>query len=302
MEDITYESIKPYLLEETIDGSRITCIFKIEDQTFESVGNIKTNMKDGTARVTKMVKNTALGRLRSTVLRVLRRAVGGGFAGTAVSMAGNEAMRQGTDTIKHSQKDKEEAIIRAFEKITGDLAYEGGKWRLAKEFSEFEKRLKKNPLTKAYDKKILARMLVEMSRADGTIEKEEKEFFDDFLTEETGLLGELMRAPTVSMVECEEITKDGKENVFMIVAAVALSDNEYEDEERFRLEEFAQLMGFSDEKMEELLRYAQDYTIEMYIRSNDVMSRDQVYAFADKIGMERTEAERTQIRIDKRLN
>lgn len=300
--EITYESIRPYLLEEAIDGSKITCKFKVEDQEFESSANIKTNMKDGTARVTKMVKNTALGRLRSTVLRVLRRAVGGGFAGTAVSMAGNEAMRQGTDSIKHSQKDKEEAIVRAFEKITAELTFEGGKWRLAKEFSEFEKRLKKNPITKAYDKKILARMLVEIARADGAIEKEEKEFFEDFLNEETGTLGELMRAPAVSVVECEEITKEGKENVFMIVAAVAISDHEYEDEERFRLEEYATMMGFDDDKRDDLIRYAQDYTIEMYIRANDVMTRDEVYAFADKIGMDRGEAERTQIRLDKRLN
>jgi len=121
------------------------------------------------------------------------------------------------------------------------------------------------------------------------------------LTDETGKLGELVRSPAISVVECEEVSKEGKENVFMIVAAVALTDNEFADEEKLKLEEYSQMFEFTDMKQEELLRYAQDYTIESWIRGNGKMSRDDVYAFADKIGMDRGEAERTQIRIEKRL-
>lgn len=300
--EITYEAIKPYILEEKIQGSKVFCKFQVDNQVFESIGIIRINTSDGKERVTRMVKNTAVGRLRSTILQVLRRAVGGGFVGTAVSMAGNEIVRQGTDGIKHSRKDKENAVVEAFEKITTEITYEGGRWRLATEFSEFEKLIRRQPLTKAYDKKILARMLVEMARADGTIEKEEKAFFDDFLTEETGGLRDLMRAPAISVVECEEVNNEARENVFMIVAAVALTDNEFADEEKQKLEEYSQMFDFKDEKHEELLRYAQDYTIEAYIRANGNMSRDEIYAFADKIGMERGEAERTQIRLEKRLN
>lgn len=300
--EITYESIKPYILEEKIEGTKVNCVFKIDGETFEAYSNVKSNTKDGATRVKKMVTNTAIGRARSMVLRVLRKAVGGGFAGTAVSMAGNEVLRQGTDGLKVSKGDKQAAVVRAFEKISLELAYEGGKWRLATEFSEFEKLIKRNPLTKAYDRKILARMLVEMARADGTIEAEEKAFFDDFLTQETGSLRDLMRAPAISMVECEEVTENARENVFMIVAAVALTDNEFADEEQLKLDEYSQMFEFTERKHEELLRYAQDYTIETYIKSKGNMSRDEIYAFADKINMDRGEAERTQIRLEKRLN
>lgn len=299
---ITYELVKPYLLEEKVQGSKMLCKFQVENEVFETQAPIRSSNAQGKDRVVKMVRNTALGRLRSTVLQVLRRAVGGGFAGTAVSMAGAEVARQGTDTIRYSRKEKEEAVAKAFEKIMPELTFEGGRWRLAKEFSEFEKLVRRSPLTKAYDKKILARMLVEMARADGTIEKEEKEFFDDFLNEETGNLRDLMRAPAISMVECEEVTKEAQENIFMIVAAVALTDNEFAEEERQKLSEYAQMFDFQPAREEELLRYAQDYTIEMYVRSHGQMSRDEIYAFADKIGMERSEAERTQIRLERRLN
>lgn len=300
--EITYESIKPYILEEKVDGSKVLCKFQVDNQVFDSFAHVKTGAKGGSDRVKKMVTNTALGRLRSSVLRVLRSAVGGGFAGTAVSMAGNEVIRQGTDGLKVSKKDKEAAVVKAFEKIAIELTLEGSKWRLATEFSEFEKLIKRTPLTKAYDKKILARMLVEMARADGTIEAEEKAFFDDFLNSETGSLGELMRAPSISMVECEEVSEEARDNVFMIVAAVALTDNEFADEEQLKLDEYSQMFEFSVKKHEELLRHAQDYTIEAYVRANGQMTRDEIYAFADKIGMERGEAERTQIRLEKRLN
>lgn len=300
--EVTYESIKPYLVEEQVEGSKMNCKFQVENEVFESSASIRSDNSGGKTRVVKMVRNSAIGRLRSTVLQVLRRAVGGGFAGTAVSMAGSEVARQSTESIRYSRKEKEQAVIVAFEKIMTEITYEGGRWRLAKEFSEFEKLVRRSPLTKAYDKKILARMLVEMARADGTIEKEEKAFFDDFLNEETGSLRDLMRAPAISMVECEEVSKDARENVFMIVAAVALTDNEFADEERQKLNEYSQMFDFHPDKEEELLRYAQDYTIESYVRANGNMTRDEVYAFADKIGMQRSEAERTQIRLEKRLN
>jgi len=298
--EITYESIKPYLLEENTEGSKVFCKFEIEGEVFEATSHIRRGKQKGNKRVTSMVKNTAIGRMRSMVLRVLRRAVGGGFAGTVTSMAGNEVIRQQTDGLKFSRKQKEAAVVKAFESITSEIAFDNGKWRLATEYSEFEKRIKREPLTKAFDKKVLARLLVEMARADGNIASEEKNFFDSFLTEETGKLGSLMRAPAVSIVECEEVSDDAKENVFMITAAVALTDHEFADEEKQKLDEYAQMFGFDEKKQEELLKFAQDYTIESAIKAKGKMTRDEVYDFAERIGMDKGEAERTQIRVEKR--
>lgn len=299
---VTYESIKPYILEEKLDGGKMFCKFQIENQTFEATGSIKTVNKKGAARITNQVKNTAIGRMRTMVMSVLRRAVGGGFAATVTSMAGNEVIRQQTEGVRYNAKEKESGTIKAFESILSEITYEGGKWRLAKEFSEFEKIIRRSPLTKSYDKKILARMLVEMAKADGSVSKEEKDFFNDFLNEDTGNLGSLMRAPSVSVVECEEISSDAKENVFMLTAAVALTDDEFSDEERLKLDDYAQMLGFGDHKKDQLLRFAQDYTIESAVKARGNMNRDEIYEFADKIGMERSEAERAAIRLEKRLN
>jgi tellurite resistance protein len=299
--NITYESIKPYILEENLDASKMHCKFQIDNKVFEATGGIRASTKKGAARITNQIKNTAIGRMRTVVMGVLRRAVGGGFAATVTSMAGNEVIRQQTEGVRFSAKEKEAGVIKAFESILSEVTYEGGKWRLATEFSEFEKIIRRSPLTKSYDKKILARMLVEMAKADGSVSKEEKEFFEDFLTDETGNLGSLMRAPSVSIVECEEISADAKENVFMITAAVALTDDEFSDEEQLKLDDYAQMLGFTDKKKSDLLRYAQDYTIETAVKSRGNMSRDEIYSFADSIGMDRSEAERAAIRLEKRL-
>ena len=34
--EITYESIKPYILEEKIEGTKVNCVFKIDGETFEA--------------------------------------------------------------------------------------------------------------------------------------------------------------------------------------------------------------------------------------------------------------------------
>lgn len=302
--EITYDSIRPYLLEETMENSSMLCKFKIEDQVFDAKGFVRVDNKSGAARVTRMVKTTAIGRLRSMVLRTVRQAVGGGFAGTTASMVGNEMMRQQTEGVQFSRKDKEAAVVNAFESIAAEIYYDNDSnaWRVNRELSEFELLLRKSPIEKPYDKKVLARLLVEMARADGTIEAEEKEFFSSFLSEETGNLGQLMRAPAISFVECEEIGKDVQQNVFMITAAVALADDDFSIEEQDKLEEYAEMFEFSEDKRKDLLRLAQDYTIENIVKTKGAMTRDDLYALADRLGMDRNEAERTQIRLEKRMD
>ncbi|MCP4438244.1 MAG: TerB family tellurite resistance protein [Aureispira sp.] len=302
--EITYSLIKDTIVEEKIEGGKLYCTFKIEGEVFEETGFVKSDNK-GAAKVTRMVKTTAIGRMRSVVLRVLRKAVGGGFAGTMVSMGGAEAIRQQTDGAQFSRADKEKATVGAFQKVLkgGEIFYddENKRWRVSRELSAFEKKLKRDPLESPYDRKILARMLVEMARADGSIAAEEKEFFENFLTEETGSLGQLMRAPSVSVVECEEISEELQGTVFMIVAAVAITDHDFDESEKQKLMEYSEMFGFKDDKRDELMVMAQDYTVEAYVKAKGEMSRDDLYAFADRIGMKRDDAERAQIRLEKRL-
>lgn len=303
--EVTYASIKPYVLEEVVENSTIKCKFQVEEEIYEATGYIRVDQKAAaTHNIKNMARSSIMGRIRSSLSSLIYKVTGGGLVGNVASMASSETIRQNVSTTSFSRADQEKAIIDAFKKIQHQLYFdeETKAWRIARIFSDFERRLKANPIAKAYDKKILARMLIEMSRADGEVEETEREFLNGFLSAETGTLVELMRRPPVSQVECEEITKEGKENVFMIVAAMAISDHQFEEAEKTKLTYYSEMMGFTETKHLELLRLAQDYTIEAIIREGSELSRDEIYQFADKIGMERGEAERAQVRFDKRVN
>jgi hypothetical protein len=303
--EITYAGIKPYILEETFTNANAACKFQIEDEIYEAAGSVRVDTKNsGTHNIKNMARNSIIGRIRSSLSSIIYKVTGGGLLGNVASMAGNESIRQNVSTTSFSRADQEKAVVDAFKKIIQHLYFdeEKGAWRVARIFSDFERRLKANPITKAYDKKTLARMLIEMSRADGQMEDSEREFLSGFLSAETGTLVDLMRRPPISRVECEEVTKEGRENVFMIVAAMAISDYEFEEAEKVKLAEYGEMMGFTADKQAEILRIAQNYTIEAFIREGSELSRDEIYKFGESIGMERTEAERAQVRFDKRIN
>lgn len=300
--EVTYDSIKPLILEERLEGSTMHCKFKVEGEIFEAKNAVRVDSANTGNKIKSMVRLNLISRMRSSLMRVIRSAVGGGVAGNTAAMVGNEVVRSKTSGTNYSASDKKQAVVDAFQRIAIDLYFdeETNAWKIARLLSEFERRIKKNPITIPYDKKTLARLLIEMAKADGQIAQEEKEFFTEFLDEDTGSFAELLRSPTLSRVELEEISSEAKENVFMITVAVALADKEFDKSEEEKLEEYADMMGMDDRQSETLVKLAQDYTIESAIQLSGKMSREEVYAFADKIGMSREEAERAQIRFDKR--
>jgi DhnA family fructose-bisphosphate aldolase class Ia len=129
-------------------------------------------------------------------------------------------------------------------------------------------------------------MLVEMARADGRIEEQERLFFEHFLNEETGRLADLMRAPVLTPKDCKEVTANVRSTIFMLVAAVALTDNEFNERERQQLDRFARLLNFEEAEQLELLSVAQTYTIEVaYKAQKGNLSTEELYTIANQIGM-----------------
>ena len=78
------------------------------------------------------------------------------------------------------------------------------------------------------------------------------------------------------------------------------ADHSLADEEKIKLDDFAEYFEFKDKDRDEYIRLAQDYTIENLIKDKGRLTREELYEFADNIGMDRGEAERAQIKVDKR--
>lgn len=286
MIELTYKSIQPYLIEEVQQGEIMYCKFRIEEQEFEAEARIE---KAGASKgLGLIVKNP--NRMRSMLLRALNKGIGK-----------KQVIDEKVPQVYFSKKELEAAVVLAFESILDEIVYieTTDKWRLATHFSAFEVFISQNPLKEHYDKKIMSRMLVEMARADGRIEEEERLFFSHFLNDEMGRLSDLIIAPYLTKDDCRKVSENGRFTIFLIIAAVALTDNQLEVEEQAKLNRFAEIFGLKAQKQQELFQIAQDYTLEIILKvETKPLDLEKLYAFADKIAMDRAHAKEVQAKFN----
>jgi hypothetical protein len=282
---LTYKSIQPYITGEVQQGEIMYCRFLVEEREFEAeVGIEKIDESNGLG---VMVKNP--NRMRSMLLRVLNKGI-----------RSKKALEEDTPQIYFSKKELEAAVVLAFESILDEIIYieTTGKWHLATQFSDFEVYIRQHPLKENLDKRIMSRMLVEMARADGRIGQEERLFFSHFLNDEMGRLSDLITAPYLNKEDCKKVTKRGRLTIFVIVAAVALVDNQLQVEEQDKLDRFAEIFEMAAKKRQELFQIAQDYTLETKLKvQTKPLSLNALHDFADKIAMDRVHAEQVQAKF-----
>ena len=285
MIELTYKSIQPYILEEVQRGEMMYCKFLVEEEEFETEVAIE---KAGETKGLSLIGKNP-NKMRSMLLRALNKGI-----------RKKEVLEDDVPQVYFSKKELEAAAVLAFESILDEIVYieTTNKWHLATQFSDFEVFIRQNPLKEDYDKKIMSRMLVEMARADGRIEQEERLFFSHFLNDEMGSLSDLITAPYLTKADCKKVSENGRFTIFVIVSAVALTDNELEGEEQDKLNRFAEIFGLKAQKQQELFQIAQDYTLEIMLKVEaKSLSLEDLHAFADKIAMDRTHAEQVQTRF-----
>jgi tellurite resistance protein len=285
MIELTYKSIQSYIVEEEQRGEMMYCKFSVEEQEFET--EVAIERVGESKGLGLMVKNP--NKMRSMLLRALNKGI-----------RKKQVQEEDVPHVYFSKKELEAAAVLAFESILDEIVYieTTDKWHLATQFSDFEVFIRQNPLKENYDKKIMSRMLVEMARADGRIEEEERLFFSHFLNDEMGKLSDLITAPYLTKADCNKVSKNGRLTIFVIVSAVALTDNELEVEEQDKLNRFAEIFGLKAQKQQELFQIAQNYTLEIMLKVEaKSLELEELHAFADKIAMDRTHAEQVQAKF-----
>lgn len=272
MPPINYRAIQPYLIEQYIEEDSLYCTFKIEGEKLESSAPIIEI--DKKVELTKLVSNPS--KVRSLLGKAVRRAIGKSKVLEAQKAA----------PTSYSTAALERAVVQAFEGILDQIVYieTTDKWHLATQFSNFEVFLRQNPLQERYDKTIMARMLVEMTRADGRITEQERLFFEHFLNEDTGHLSVLLQTPALVEQDCLKVSAAGRETVFLVVAAAALADYDIQAEEQEKLVEYANLFGLETGRRKELLAIAQEYTLELALKAETrLWSEVELIELAQKI-------------------
>ncbi|HWN67227.1 MAG TPA: hypothetical protein VNM90_06280, partial [Haliangium sp.] len=171
----------------------------------------------------------------------------------------------------------------------------------------FMRQLVDAPATTRYDRLVSVRMLTEIASADGQLGTDENMFLSGFITPDLGTVEELWRTPRLSNAELAE-TSEGpvRETMLMLAWAVAWTDEQLAPEEEARLREYATALAVPAPRMAELQSHVRNYLLDQALARaygggrRDPAAHAEAMAFARRLGMDDTTAERADIRFRKR--
>jgi uncharacterized tellurite resistance protein B-like protein len=316
MPEVTYENIQANLVSAKQDGSSMRCSFKcpVSGETVESSGGIQKGRGLGDM-ARHSVKRNLFSQVRWGIARAIRSALGYGLAGrVAGDVAGTavgNAMNQHATSF--SEEEKKVAVVQAFENIQSRFVWDAknDRWMSAQAagdvLTDFASQLNRAPVTQTYDKGVLARMLMEVSLADGQLAAEEKSFLASFMPAETGGVDVLRDRPPLSGAELAETGKGPvRETMLMIAWGLAFTDKNLAPAEKSALARFAGSLGIDDSRAAELQNWAKKFIFDqamdgVYVDAKpDQAARAEAYRLAEQIGLDHAEAERVEIRYRKR--
>ncbi len=316
MAEVSYESIQPLIESAKQEGSVMRCVFKcpVSGAKVEAQAGIQSGR--GVADVAKKsLKRSMLWRARYGVARLVRSALGYGIAGrVGADVAGSlveGSLEKKVSTF--SDAEKQAAVVQAFENVSSQFVWDGKKkqWMAAATagdlLTDFAVQMNAAPVAQNYDRKVLARMLVEIAMADGQLAEEEKTFLGEFISPDLGTVGELAKQPRLSAAELAETSRGApRETMLMISWALACTDKDLAPAEAQRLAEQAQGLQIADSRAAEIRGHAQSFVIDqamdhIYTGGQlDSSAQAEVYQFADSIGLDRSQVERVEVRYRKR--
>ena len=239
--------------------------------------------------------------------RAIRGAIGGGIVGRL----GTSAFQTASQEVKPGEGPTEDeiqaAIVDAFMRVKDNFHYDevSGTWGKPliapppPPKSPFEEQMNNHPIADPHDKNVFARVLAELAYADGTVSKDEAEFFKNIIPPDQPSLDRLAKADPVSKVEAEEVTQLVKATIYMVAWVIALIDLNLDPVEEELLMEYSDVFGIQPARREELIKHAKYFVIEQNIDPDE--PRDELFAVADKIKLNHDDAERARIAYKRRV-
>ena len=304
----TYEQIEPLIVSEEMEGRNVYCEFALpgSDEIFEAKANARAG-KDVSAKVKRRVTMVARNQARRAATRVVRGALGGGMIGRSGAMAFNTAAREVKPGMGPSAKDVRNAVVKAFMSVAANFHYdeETGEWSKADDppppppKSPLEEQVNSNPIVDPHDKSVFARVLAELAYADGTVTKEESEFFRDIIPPDQPTLDKLAKADPVSKIEAQEVTQGVKATIYMFAWVIAAIDLDVDPVEEELLMEYADVFELPEPRRDELMRFAKYFVLEQNIDPD--IPREDLFELARKIRLGDDDAERCRIAYKRRV-
>lgn len=316
MPQIAYDNIEPLIASLEARGRSVIVQFQCP-ASGQQVPSRATLAPKAQNRMAQTAKRTAMYEARRAVGSMLRGVFGGGMMGRMASQMVDGAMRSATTTTGGTQSlsaaEQQEAVLEAFRSVASQFVWDttGNRWiaaRAARDLmSPFDLQLADGPIENNYDKQVLARMLVEVAKADGTLADAERAFMTEFLTPDVGSLDSLLERPPLTGAELANTSRGPLRGTLLMLGWVlALSDESFDAAEGQRLADFSQGLGLTGAQNDAMRLAAQTFLLDQAMDrmftwgGHDAHARNELYALADRLGMARDDAQHAEAAFQRR--
>ena len=312
MPEFNYDTIAPLVAKTDVSGYSVTTTFRCPVSNKEITGSARI-VEDQRSEVGNTVKRSLWSSLRYSLMQVVRSLFGYGVVGQVGSAVADGAMSGSNRQQQPSERLVKQAVVDAFRSVQEQFAWDGSTKRFVAVDvfrdlqTEFAIALQAAPITKQWDRAILARMLVEIAAADGNVDATEREFFQAFIGDSPSL-DELLTKPKLNAIEVSEVTADDtRRSMLLLALAVAMTDqNGFLPQERERVAQFAGWLNIPLDALADAEKLAADYLVDQAFErayadgTIDDTERRNVDAIAARLQVDTERLQRLDVRCRKR--
>ncbi|MCA9791454.1 MAG: TerB family tellurite resistance protein [Candidatus Eremiobacteraeota bacterium] len=286
---VDYPSISYLVAETDLQGNEFHCRFRCPHTGLEE--NVSVRVATAEPAETQAAPEPA--GFLAAVQRSLVASVRGMFGGSS---------KPAQEPAGSSAELMADCVVQAFEQVRPQFRWRDGRWvyrDVDSRLGDFHRLLTQAPVREFYDQQILARVLLEVVKADGEIQAQERAFLEQFVPAE---LRSYEDAAPLTMAEMAEVSHQGqRETILLLAWATAYADQEVDASELRRLGVFAKGFMLPEKRMRELRQSARLFVVdralaELYSRgaSPPAEERESVYSLAEKIELPRGDVERLE--------
>jgi tellurite resistance protein len=313
----TWDNVSPLVAEARPSGRSVQVTFRcpVSGTTVSARANAAATA--GLAdKAGKVVKRSLLWSLRGAVSSLVRGIFGYGILGRLAGDLAYSAVSEVTrETGGHdlSESERRNAILAAFETVRNRFVWdrERGAWVSTEAAQErlgaFQQLLASHPVTHNYDKKVLGRMLVEITHADARVDDDEIAWLTELLGAEGASVADARKRAALSDAELRAVSAGPVRRSLLASAwVVALVDEHFDPREADTLRRWATALGLGARDLAEVQEAAQSYILEEALDrltewgGHDAQARQQLLQLAQRIGMTEAEALEAEARHQRR--
>lgn len=314
----TYENVAPLVADMRESGRTVQVTFRcpVSGDTVSSSHSVPRDTSTS-SQVMQTAQRSMMYGIQSSVSRAISQAFGyNSIVGRVAGDVARQAVYSATSTSNSqslSAREKQAAVLEAFRKVSSRFVWDNSRahWISAKAAKEllnpFEQQLSEHPLSHNYDRVILARMLVEIARADGRLSSDESSWLNEFIGPDLGSIAELANRPPLSAAELSETSQGGvRQTLLMVAWTMAVVDESFDASEQRLLQHFSSGLRLNANQVRDARAAALGYILDQALErmftwgGHDAHARNELFALAERLGMSRQEAEVAEARYQRR--